>query len=137
MRKLILITGTALAVSASQAVAGGGRGGAMGEAGHHVGQNSFGGAAGCLCQAVHGVLGSAGNGERGRGVALGVGPLVNSISGLGAVRNGNGHGNGEGHGIGLAGVVSVTARVSSSVAGLGHGNAGLAGSVSAAVLSRN
>lgn len=137
MRNNMLIVGTALALSAMPAVAGGphsGRGfiGAAGVSRGLLGgtrqghANSVAGTAGnCLCHAVTGALGTGSS----KGIARmplsagNVALLTNSVVGLGGLGAGRGGGHGYGHAIGLAGIVV------GSVSGAGAMGAGLAGAV--------
>jgi len=141
MRSTILIAGTALAISASPALAGGSAGsmhGALG-AGHKlVGTNSAGQ---CLCSTVGSALKGARVGaltKMGGGTgaiarmprsASGGRILVNSVIGLNGVRAGqSGNRHGFGQAIGLAGKLDGASSMG-SLHGNGHFGAGLAGTV--------
>ncbi|MFL6729298.1 MAG: hypothetical protein ACJ8E3_08260 [Sphingomicrobium sp.] len=143
MRKLILITGSAVLVSAAPAVAGGPGGlltgittaadrtsASQSTRPATANESRGNGLAGCLCSAARGLLG--------RGASAGhASSLAGSVIGLGSVgRSHGGHGNGQA--IGLAGTVSGSARTASSLnvrTSHGHG-IGLAGTVSANVSTR-
>jgi len=143
MRSTILIAGTALAVSAGPALAGGSAGsmhGMLGGAGHQRGINST---SQCLCKTV-GTVGTALKGARvgsltkmgsGTGAitrmprsASGGRMLVNSVIGLNGVRGGKGANYGLGQSIGLAGTLDGGSSMG-GVHGGGHVGAGLAGTV--------
>lgn len=143
MRSTILIAGTALAVSAGPALAGGSAGsmhGMLGGAGHQRGINST---SQCLCKTV-GTVGTALKGARvssltkiggGTGTitrmprsASGGRMLVNSVIGLNGVRGGKGGNHGFGQSIGLAGTLDGGSSMG-GVHGGGHVGAGLAGTV--------
>ena len=151
MRNVILLTGAAIAVTASPAMAGGPLGGGMlssimsttrtssststssltrtfttsSNRSHH---STSGSAANCLCQTVSGLTGHAPSIGRTGNASL----IVNSVVGLGAVSRGHGHGGGQS--FGLAGTVTGTANNAASLSRYGHG-VGLAGTVTGTVNS--
>lgn len=147
MRSYILMAGTALAVSASPALAGGyGAGGALagmhgfshgliGTAGSgHVARatNSLGG---CLCSTASSAVGALrANHSIGRTTrSIGGAGLINSVIGLNGISAvGGGKHSGNGQSIGLAGTVTGTVNSAASVSsgsGNGHRGVGLAGTV--------
>ena len=147
MRTNILIAGTALALSASPALAGGAGSGAMrGNSGlsHNLlsglgsGSRASNSSTNCLCNTAGSAVRAVTSGRsigRMPGNARGVRLLTNSVvglNGLGAVR-GVGHGNGRGgQAIGLAGVVTGGAGSVSTIGRPNGGGHGLAGSVAVA-----
>jgi len=153
MRSYILIAGTALALSASPAFAGGPGGligGVTGQVNGLLGgtaQSRPGGPAGsttnCLCNTVGtvtGIIGQRGHGGGGTrglpGHGANVTTLVNSVVGLNSP--GRGHGdNGHGQSIALAGTVTGSVNALTSMdRGNGNGNGnglGLAGTVTGTV----
>src|SRR4029079_3559207 len=145
MRSLTLTAGTALALCASPALAGGAhygtsRGsfgslhGLRGDAALGRVQRSSNSSSDCLCRAAGSALGAT---HAIHGVTkmprtgVGVAALTNSVIGLGKVSAGHGNRHG-GQAIGLAGV--VTGNGVASLGGVcGHRGLGLAGTVTASV----
>ena len=118
MRKLILIAGTAIVLTASPALAGGPLGGGLlgGLTGNAGGQSASDRTAGtlgdCLCNTANSVLSRShpgGGAIRVPAGTAGNATLVNSVVGLNAGRLG-GASHGNGRAIDLAGTVSGTAR---------------------------
>src|SRR5262245_9528919 len=149
MRSYILIAGTALAISASPALAGGPGGllggiigtsnGTAGSAGQSA-SGATGSHGNCLCSTVNGLLGRTSPTNVGGmpTVSIRANTLVNSVVGLNLTGRGR-HGNGNGQAIGLAGSVNGTANALASINrghgnGNGHGNGlALAGTVTGTV----
>ena len=107
MRSYILIAGTALALSASPAFAGGPGGllggiiGTSNGAAGSTGQSASGATGNCLCSTVNGLLGRRSPTNAGGipGGSARASSLVNSVVGLNVTGRGR---HGSGHGIGLA-----------------------------------